>query len=129
VFADDSTLVIDGITGQLFGTLHGNVTGNITGDVLGDLTGDVTGNVLGDVIGDVTGNVSGNLTGLVRTAPNNTFVDVNNIENRINTFDYGVINPVFVDPISYFLYVVGTDMGTFNNPSEFGIDAGSINGE
>ena len=129
VFADDSTLVIDGITGQLFGTLHGNVTGNITGDVLGDLTGDVTGNVLGDVIGDVTGNVSGNLTGLVRTAPNNTFVDVNNIENRINTFDYGVINPVFVDPISYYLYAVGTDMGTFNNPSEFGIDAGSINGE
>jgi len=24
------------------------------------------------------------------------------------------------------LYAVGTDMGTFNNPSDFGIDAGTI---
>ena len=129
VFAGDLTLIIDGTTGELFGPLQGNVTGDVTGDVLGDLTGNVTGNVLGNVTGNVTGNVLGNLTGLVRAAPNNTFVDVNNIENRINTFDYGVINPVFVDPISYYLYAVGTDMGTFNNPSEFGIDAGSINGE
>jgi hypothetical protein len=53
-------------------------------------------------------------------------VDVSNLERRINTFDYGVINPVFVDPISYFLYATGTDMGTFSNPSEFGIDAGTI---
>ena len=126
VFADDSTLIIDGITGQLFGTLHGNVTGNITGNLTGDVTGDVTGNLLGNVTGNLTGNVLGDVTGLVRSTTTNTFVDVNNIEDRINTFDYGVINPVFVDPISYFLYAVGTDMGTFNNPSEFGIDAGSI---
>jgi hypothetical protein len=51
---------------------------------------------------------------------------VNNIENRINIFDYGVINPVFTSSIAYLLYAIGTDMGTFNNPSEFGIDAGSI---
>jgi hypothetical protein len=130
VFADDSTLIVDGITGQLFGTLHGNVTGDVTGDVLGDLTGDVTGDVLGNLTGDVTGNVLGNVTGdvtgLVRSTVNHAFIDVNNIENRINIFDYGVINPVFTDSLTYLLYAIGTDMGTFNNPSEFSIDAGSI---
>jgi hypothetical protein len=130
VFAEDSTLLVDAETQQFFGTLHGNVTGNLTGNVLGDVTGDllgdVTGNVLGDVTGNVTGNVLGNVTGLVRTTTNNTFVDVNNIENRINIFDYGVINPVFTSSTAYLLYAIGTDMGTFNNPSEFGIDAGSI---
>jgi hypothetical protein len=129
VFADDSTLIVDGITGQLFGTLHGNVTGNLTGNVSGNVSGNLTGNVSGNVTGNVSGNVTGNITGLIKSTVNNTFVDVNNIENRINTFDYGVINPVFVDPISYYLYVIGTEMGTFNNPSEFSIDAGSINGE
>ena len=118
VFAEDSTLLVDAETQQFFGTLHGNVTGNLTGDVLGDVTGDV----LGDVTGDVTG--------LIRATTANTFVDVNNIEDRINTFDYGVINPVglnsFKDPGSYLLFTLGTDMGTFNNPSEFGIDAGTL---
>jgi hypothetical protein len=126
VFADDSTLIIDGITGQLFGTLHGNVTGDLTGDVTGDVMGNVTGNLSGNVTGNLTGNVLGNVTGLVRSTTANTFVDVNNIENRINIFDYGVINPVFTDGLAYLLYAIGTDMGTFNNPSDFGINAGSI---
>jgi hypothetical protein len=130
VFAEDSTLLVDAESQQFFGTLHGNVTGNLTGNVLGDVTGDLLGNVTGDLLGNVTGdllgNVTGDVTGLVRTTTNNTFVDVNNIENRINIFDYGVINPVFTSSIAYLLYAIGTDMGTFNNPSEFGIDAGSI---
>ena len=129
--------VTGNVTGNLIGNITGNLTGQVTGNVLGNVTGALTGNVLGNVTGaltgnvqgNVTGNLTGNVTGLVRSTVNNTFVDVNNIENRINTFDYGVINPVFVDPIRYYLYAVGTDMGTFNNPSEFGIDAGSINGE
>jgi hypothetical protein len=74
----------------------------------------------------ITGLLSGNVTGLIRSPNQNTYVDVSNLERRINTFDYGVINPVFMDPISYYLYAVGTDMGTFNNPSDFGIDAGTI---
>jgi hypothetical protein len=117
------------VTGNVTGNLIGNITGNLTGQVTGNVLGNVTGALTGNVQGNVTGNLTGNVTGLVRSTVNNTFVDVNNIENRINTFDYGVINPVFVDPIRYYLYAVGTDMGTFNNPSEFGIDAGSINGE
>lgn len=53
VFADDSSVVIDGLTGNLFGDLTGDVTGNITGNVIGNLTGDVTGNVTGDIVGSV----------------------------------------------------------------------------
>lgn len=129
IFADDSTLIVDGTTGQIYGSLHGNVVGDVTGNLLGNVTGNVQGNVTGNVQGNVTGDLTGNVTGLIRTTGTNTFVDVNNIENRINIFDYGVIDPVFTSSLEYLLYAIGTDMGTFNNPSEFGIDAGSINGE
>jgi len=39
VFADDSTVLVDGVSGKLFGDLTGNVTGNLTGNVTGNLTG------------------------------------------------------------------------------------------
>lgn len=74
----------------------------------------------------IHGLLSGNVTGYIRSPDETAYVDVSDLERRINTFDYGVINPVFMDPISYYLYAVGTDMGTFNNPSDFGIDAGTI---
>ena len=32
VFADDSTVLVDGVSGKLFGDLTGNVTGNLTGN-------------------------------------------------------------------------------------------------
>jgi len=72
VFADDSTLLVDGVNGEipaanLTGTITlpvtANVTGDLTGDVTGNVTGDVTGNITGDVTGDVTGNITGNVTG------------------------------------------------------------------
>jgi hypothetical protein len=121
------------------GTLSGlTVTASISGSVTGN-AGTVTNGVYttGDqTIGGVktfnlavNADLIGDVTGMVRTTDSDTYVDVSDLERRINTFDYGVINPVFVDPIRYYLYAVGTDMGTFNNPSEFGIDAGSINGE
>ena len=74
----------------------------------------------------ILANLAGDITGKIKTTVGDTYVDVSDLERRINTFDYGVINPVFVDPIRYYLYAVGTDMGTFNNPSEFGIDAGTL---
>jgi len=55
VVADDSTILVDAVSG----TLTGNLIGNVTGDVSGNLTG----NVLGNVTGDLTGNVSGNIVG------------------------------------------------------------------
>ena len=38
VFADDSTLIVDGVNGILNGNLNGNVTGNVTGDLTGNVT-------------------------------------------------------------------------------------------
>ena len=44
VFADDSTLIIDGSTGAI----TGNLTGNVIGNTIGYHTGDVTGSVFAD---------------------------------------------------------------------------------
>jgi len=41
VAADDSTVIVDGVNGELYGNLNGTLVGNVTGDVVGDLTGDV----------------------------------------------------------------------------------------
>lgn len=42
VASDDSTIVVDGVNGELYGNLNGTLVGNVTGDVVGDLTGDVS---------------------------------------------------------------------------------------
>jgi len=42
VFADDSSILVDAISGVLRGTLVGALTGNVTGDVTGNVTGNVT---------------------------------------------------------------------------------------
>ena len=112
-------------------TFNSTITGSVTGNA-GTVTNGVYTNGNQTIDGfktftqPITGLLSGNVTGLIRSPNQTAYVDVSNLERRINTFDYGVINPVFVDPISYYLYAVGTDMGTFNNPSEFGIDAGTL---
>ena len=142
--------VAGNVTGNLTGTILTAAQSNITSvGILGGLTvtapisGSVTGNAgtvtngvytTGDqTIGGVktfnsavNADLIGDVTGMIKTTGTDTYVDVSDLERRINTFDYGVINPVFVDPIRYYLYAVGTDMGTFNNPSEFGIDAGTL---
>jgi hypothetical protein len=41
VAADDSTVIVDGVNGELYGNLNGTLVGNVTGNVVGDLTGDV----------------------------------------------------------------------------------------
>jgi outer membrane lipoprotein SlyB len=91
VFADDSTLLVDAVSGRIVGPVFSNVTGNVVGNVTGNSegyhTGDVNGsvfaddstllvdavsgrivgpvfsNVTGNVVGNVTGNVVGNVTG------------------------------------------------------------------
>lgn len=138
------TVTATGFSGPLTGTVTGDVTGNVTGNA-GTVTNGVytTGTynnpswitglagskISGNITASLTGNVTGNVTGQIRTTTSNAYVDVSELESRINIFDYGVINPVFTDPVRYTLYAIGTDMGTFNNPSEFGIDAGTINGD
>jgi len=117
-------------------TINASINGN-AGTVTNGVytTGDQTIAGSKTFTSPILANLAGDITGKIKTTVNDTYVDVSDLERRINTFDYGVINPVntlidqtksFKDPISYYLYAVGTDMGTFNNPSEFGIDAGTL---
>jgi hypothetical protein len=108
-------------------TISGSVSGN-AGTVTNGVytTGDQTINGVKTFGSTILGDLQGNVTGLVRATDNNDYVNVNILQNRINIFDYGVINPVFTDQLTYALYAIGTDMGTIDNPSEFGIDAGTI---
>ena len=43
LFADDSTLLVDGINGRIVGPVFANVTGDVTGNVTGNLQGNVEG--------------------------------------------------------------------------------------
>lgn len=76
-----------------------------------------------------SGNLTGNVVGLIRngsTEAQNPFVDVSVLNRQVNTFDYGGIEPTYTNPIAYLLNEIGTDMGTFTDPSPISIDAGSI---
>ena len=53
IVADDSTLLVDGVSGRIVGPVFANVVGNVTGN----LTGNVTGNTSGFHTGDVKGSV------------------------------------------------------------------------
>lgn len=63
VFADDSTMLVDGTNGRIVGPVFANVTGNVTGNVNGTLTGNSSGTHTGAVVGNVTGNLTGYQTG------------------------------------------------------------------
>ncbi len=75
VFADNSTMLIDGTNGRIVGPVFANVTGDVVGNVTGNVTGDLKGSVFGDdstvlidgtngtFRGNLTGNVTGFLTG------------------------------------------------------------------
>ena len=66
IFADDSKMMMDGLTGTLFGPMIGDVTGSVFADdstvmvdavgklFIGNLVGDVTGSLTGPVVGDIT---------------------------------------------------------------------------
>ncbi len=53
IFADDSTLLVDAVSGTIVGPVTGNITGNVTGNVVGNVTGNITGSVVGDLKGSV----------------------------------------------------------------------------
>jgi len=65
IFADDSTMLIDGVAGRIVGPVFSNVTGNLTGNVTGNLTGNVTGNLTGNVTGGLIGYHTGDVKGSV----------------------------------------------------------------
>jgi len=63
LFADDSTMLVDGTSGRIVGPVFANVTGDVTGNVTGTLTGNSSGTHSGAVIGNVTGDLIGYQTG------------------------------------------------------------------
>ena len=46
--ADDSTILVDGVSGRIVGPVYSNVTGDLTGNTTGYHTGDVKGSVFSD---------------------------------------------------------------------------------
>ena len=82
VFADDSSLLVDAISGRLLGPLTGNVTGNVTGNTAGTHTGPVVGNVTGNLTGNTTGFHTGDVKGSV--FGDDSTVLVNGVELSIN---------------------------------------------
>lgn len=98
------TLTVDTITANFEGNIQGNLTGNSTGAH--------TGPVYGPVYGDVTGTVNG--------------VDPLDIENILNTFDFGTITGTATNPIQWVISQGDFDLGTFANPAINGIEGGTI---
>ena len=66
VFADNSTMLVDGVAGKITGVVETTTVTASTG-LFGNLNGNVFGNVQGDVIGNVQGNVTGVFVGELRS--------------------------------------------------------------
>lgn len=94
-----------------------------------DFNGQSVSNINTVTATSFSGTLTGNVVGLIRNGGSeaqNPFVDVTLLNRQVNTFDYGSIAPTYYDPISYLLNEIGTDMGTFTDPSPISIDAGTI---
>ena len=101
-------------------TLGGNL--NLNGY---DIEGSGNINIGGDVAatnfyGFHVGDTLGNLTGLVHG------IDIRDIENTVNVFDFGAITFQAANPIEYILLTTYIDMGSFLFPNVIGIDGGAI---
>jgi hypothetical protein len=108
LFADDSTMMVDGTNGRIVGPVFANVTGDVTGNVTGTLTGNSSGTHTGAVVGNVTGNVNGildgDMTGSV-FADNSTML-IDGTGGRI----VGPVDSVTVTASSYIQTAVYVDL-------------------
>lgn len=78
VFADDSSMLIDGTNGRIVGPVFSNVTGDVTGNLTGNSNGTHTGPVVGNVSGNLTGYHTGDVTGSVFSDASTMLVDGTN---------------------------------------------------
>jgi hypothetical protein len=110
VFANDSTLLVDGLNGRLLGPLIGDVTGNLTGNVVGNVVGDVVGDLKGSVFGDdssviidsVNNQIFGSLFGSLTT--NNLTIEANRLISLTNNVDDAPI--FYIDESEAFIRVL-----------------------
>jgi hypothetical protein len=90
VFADDSTLLVDGVLGRITADVYADVYGNVTGDVTGNVVGNTTGYHTGDVTGSVFADDSTKLVDSVDSTFNlNGTVGTSIIGNQDNQYDLG----------------------------------------
>jgi len=86
VFADDSTLLVDAVSGRIVGPVFSNVTGNVVGNVTGNVVGNVTGNSEGYHTGDVNGSIFADDSTLLVDGVSSIIVgDVNNASVTTNS--------------------------------------------
>jgi hypothetical protein len=110
VFADDSTMLIDGTSGRIVGPVFANVTGDVTGNVTGTLTGNSAGTHTGAVVGNVTGNVTGFLTG---DSKGSVFADDSTmLVDGTNSRIVGPVDSATVKASTYIQTAVYTNAGT-----------------
>ena len=122
IFADDSTLLVDAVSGTIVGPVTGNITGNVTGNVVGN----VTGNVVGNVTGNITGSVVGDLKGSVFADDSTALVDgpagvlrgqlIGSLTGDVKGSIFGDDSTLLVDGISGIIAgnIVNTNITTNN---------------
>jgi hypothetical protein len=120
VFADDSTLLVDGNAGTIpaavvQGTFTGSVVGNVSGNLTGNVIGNVTGNTTGYHTGDVKGSVVGDDSSMIVDAVNNT-LKINEITSSGASLNIGTnispTNMVLKTNNNAFAYFVGINTAT-----------------
>jgi len=136
VFADDSTLLVDGNAGSIpasvvQGTFTGSVVGNVSGNVTGNVTGNITGNSTGYHTGDVKGSVvADDSTILVDGVAGRLVGSYNNGSLTIinDTITTSAVDGAFIKTNSYnLLNCVGVTDGTTNAPAlTLSVSKGSI---
>lgn len=97
-------------------TLGGNLNLN-NNDIIGSGNINISGNVTAIA---VDGSFNGNLTGLVYG------IDIREIDNTINVFDFGGILVNASSPIQYLFLTSQVDMGTVTSPNPIGVDGGTF---
>ena len=111
VFADDSSVMVDGIAGKIVGpvdttTVDANTitATSISGDLTGNVTGNVTGNITGDIVGSVFADDSTSMVDSVGKAINlDGTVKGNIIPDANEAYDIGSMTHKFRD-----LYLSGS---------------------
>jgi hypothetical protein len=110
VFADDSTMLVDGTNGTIVAPVFANVTGNVTGDVLGNLTGTVTGNVITNLVDSVDSSA-------ITVVPAAIFNSDLTVENNLNVTGGTVFGRV--DAVDQLLQNIKTIAATSADFDEF----------
>ncbi len=128
--ADDSTILVDGISGRIVGPVFANVTGNVTGNLTGNVTGNVSGNITGVVTGtagsSLIGNVVGNTAGY-HTGDMTGSVFGENSTKLVDAVESKIVGPVETSSITvtepFGGIVIRTDGSLLDPYDLFTVDA------